>query len=116
MTDLNRSDEHVYPRWLQREFYLWNQNLTLLNGTDIAYRNLTIPCCSKCNNEYLNRRVEKRIEEAVKGGYEKFKDLDESIVSKWLNKIAYGTLFKELSLRSDLMDKNSDPIYSQEQL
>ncbi|MFA5667537.1 MAG: hypothetical protein WC944_11170, partial [Candidatus Cloacimonadaceae bacterium] len=97
-TDLNSSDEHVYPRWLQKEFNLWDQHLTLLNGTDIVYRNLKIPCCLKCNNDYLNKRIEKRIEEAVKGGYEKFKELDESIIFKWLNKIAYGTLLLLLPL------------------
>lgn len=98
LTDLNSSDEHVYPRWLQKEFNLWDQHLTLLNGTDIVYRNLKIPCCLKCNNDYLNKRIEKRIEEAVKGGYEKFKELDESIIFKWLNKIAYGTLLLLLPL------------------
>lgn len=116
LTDTNRSDEHVYPRWLQREFDIWNQYLVLLNGTEIPYRNLTIPCCKVCNNDYLNRLIEKKVEQAVKGGYEEFKQLDEEIIFKWLNKIAYGALFKELSLRSDLRNRESNPIYTKEQL
>src|SRR5262249_35334617 len=51
LNNANRSDEHVIPRWLQREFNLWDQRLTLLNDTDIPYRQLTIPCCTRCNNE-----------------------------------------------------------------
>ncbi len=112
----NRADEHVYPRWLQREFNLWNQRLVLLNKTEIQYKRLTIPCCNECNNEHLNKKVESKVEKAVKGGYEEFINLDEEIVFKWLNKIAYGMLFKELSLRSFLQDINSEPIYSKEQL
>ena len=36
--------EHVFPAWLQRRFQLWDQQLNLLNGTPIPYRNLTVPC------------------------------------------------------------------------
>jgi hypothetical protein len=38
----NRADEHIIPRWIQERFQLWNQTLTLLNGTTIAYRQLVI--------------------------------------------------------------------------
>jgi hypothetical protein len=27
----NRTEEHVFPRWMQREYDLWTQRLTLLN-------------------------------------------------------------------------------------
>jgi len=46
--DLSR--EHVFPKWLQRKFDLWNCTLDLLNGSSIPYRNLTIPACAACNN------------------------------------------------------------------
>lgn len=101
LTRKNRADEHVYPRWLQREFNLWDEKLILINGTAIPYRNLIIPCCNKCNNDYLNKLVEKPIEEAVKGGYKDFIKLDEKIIFQWLAKLSYGMLFKELSLAID---------------
>ena len=46
----NRSDEHVFPKWLLQRFNLWDLKLSLLNGTDISYKQLTIPCCKTCNH------------------------------------------------------------------
>jgi len=57
----NRTREHVFPRWLQERFGLANQHLTLLNGTLIPYRQLTVPCCQTCNNVYLSK-LEKRVQ------------------------------------------------------
>src|SRR5262245_49103738 len=45
--------EHVVPAWAQRRYNLWDQRLTLLNGTDIPYRHVTIPCCDDCNGYRL---------------------------------------------------------------
>lgn len=116
LNDDNRSDEHVFPRWLQNEFDLWNQTLVLLNRTEIPYRSLTIPCCRECNNEHLNKKVEKKIEEAVKLGYDAFVKLDEELIFKWLVKISYGMLFKELSLKMELKNPISRRIIEPEEL
>src|ERR1700730_12701608 len=51
----NRSDEHVFPKWLQNRFNLWNQRLDLINLTSIPYRQFTIPCCKTCNNVHLSK-------------------------------------------------------------
>lgn len=116
LTADSRSEEHVYPRWLQRKFDLWDQEIYLLNGTTIPYRQLKIPCCKKCNNEYLNKLVEKPIEEAFRGGYEEFKKLDRKIIFQWLTKLSYGMLFKELSLMLDRGDPTIGRIIDAEQL
>ncbi len=34
------SEEHVFPRWLQKRFHLWNRSLQLTNRTRIRYRQL----------------------------------------------------------------------------
>jgi hypothetical protein len=34
---------------------IFEQTLTLLNGTEIPYKQLTIPCCSECNNVHLGK-------------------------------------------------------------
>ena len=52
----NRSDEHIFPKWLQARFDLWNERLTLINGTTIPYRSLVVPCCKICNNHHLKDR------------------------------------------------------------
>ena len=51
LTDENSTEEHIYPKWLQNKFDLWDKQLILLNGTGINYRNLKIPCCKRCNNK-----------------------------------------------------------------
>src|SRR6266542_1945856 len=63
---LNRSDEDVIPRWVQREFQLGDQQIETFNHTFIKYRELKIPCCRKCNNEHLSR-LEQLVATAVRG-------------------------------------------------
>src|ERR1039458_823988 len=47
--------EHVIPKWLQNKCLLFDERLTLLNGTLIPYRNLTVPCCVDCNTGFLSK-------------------------------------------------------------
>lgn len=35
---ITRTDEHIFPKWLQHRFDLWNESLHLLNGSLITYR------------------------------------------------------------------------------
>jgi hypothetical protein len=111
----NYTQEHIYPKWLQRQFNLWDKELVLLNESKIKYRNLKIPCCIKCNN-ILSNEIEKPIREALQRGYSDFIKLDRDIIFKWLNKLSYGMLFKELSLKTDLSDNSSSSIYTPEML
>lgn len=93
----NDSDEHVFPKWLQNEFDLWNQELVLINQTSIKYKQLKIPCCKKCNNEYLSP-IEIMICSAYNKGFEEFKKIDKMTLYLWLGKIYYGVMYKELFL------------------
>lgn len=97
LSDDNQTDEHIYPKWLQNMFNLWNKKLILINGTSIKYRHLKIPCCKSCNG-IMSELFEKPIERSVKGGYDKLITLDRNTIFLWLNKLSYGMLFKELSL------------------
>ncbi|MCL2019174.1 MAG: hypothetical protein FWG70_05370 [Oscillospiraceae bacterium] len=115
LNDEIRTDEHVYPRWLQNKFDLRDKKLTLLNGSLIPYRKLTIPCCVRCN-KIMGETLEKPIERAVSIGYDSFIKLDEKIIFKWLNKLSYGILYKELSLKNKISEPQSDSIYSKESL
>jgi hypothetical protein len=115
LNDDNSSVEHVYPKWLQNGFDLWNSELVLLNGSKLKYRNITVPCCKSCNNE-MSSNIEKPMKEALKGGYDSFIELDKKIIFQWLNKISYGILFRQLSLRSEIRDPHSQPIYSEDNL
>lgn len=103
LNEENKSEEHVYPHWLQKKYNLWNQQLILLNGTAIPYKNLIIPCCKACNR-HMGKTFEKPIETAVSIGYDAFIRLDKQMIFQWLCKLSYGILFKERSL---LLDRSS---------
>jgi len=96
----SRSTEHVFPKWLQRRFNLWDQKLTLLNGSDIQYRKLTIPCCRTCNSAVL-APIEKAVERATARGPSAVRSLSKRTLYLWLAKILYGILYKEGLLRTD---------------
>jgi hypothetical protein len=91
------SQEHVFPKWLQHRYNLWNQRLILLNDTFIQYRNLRVPCCATCNNEPLSR-LEAKISSAVASGYKACVELDPRLWYLWAGKLFYGVLRKELTL------------------
>lgn len=111
----NNTDEHIFPKWLQHKFNLWNQTITLLNGTQIPYRMLKIPCCNKCNNEHLSQ-LEIEISNAIDGGYDSFIKIDEDKIFYWAAKILYGLFFKELSLKIDRKDPVAGTIMSPEEM
>lgn len=91
------SEEHVFPKWLQHRYNLWDQRIRLLNETFIQYRNLRIPCCATCNNESLSR-LEGRISSAIASGYKACVELDPGLWYLWAGKLFYGVLRKELTL------------------
>lgn len=95
-----RTDEHVFPKWLQHRFGLFNQTLNLLNHSTIPYRALRIPCCSECNGVHL-AQMEERFIALLERGFTELSVEDEKVVFQWTAKILYGTLYKELSLLHD---------------
>jgi len=98
--NLGASSEHVFPKWLQKRFDLWDQQLYLLNRTIIPYRYLTVPCCVECNT-YRLQPIETTVSEAVAKGYQALRNLDRKTLFLWLGKIFYGILYKELFLLLD---------------
>lgn len=100
-----KSVEHIFPKWLQNRYSLWNGTITLLNRTTIPYRGLTIPCCRSCNTEYLSP-LENTVRLHHEKGYSEFLKLDKIMIFQWIAKIFYGLLFKELSLYVDRSDPN----------
>lgn len=105
--------EHIFPKWLQSKFELWNDELSLLNGDSYQYKNLTIPCCFNCNNRFGD--IEKIIEKGVKGGFLEFSKINKIDLFFWLGKIFYGIIYKELFvLKEKDLRKKSGFIVSEE--
>lgn len=93
----NTTEEHIFPKWMLSKFNLYDKSITLLNRTQIIYRKLTIPCCTKCNNEHLSY-LEKQVKFGVEKGYQEFIKIDELYIFQWISKIFYGLLYKEMLL------------------
>lgn len=115
LTDENRTDEHVFPKWMQREFDLWNQELNLLNGNAIRYSRLTIPCCRDCNGFWLSQ-VENKVAPAFRAGPDAVRALEPDLLVLWMAKIYYGIHFKELAIPADPRDREGPPIVPPEYL
>jgi len=107
--------EHVIPRWAQRRFELWDQELNLLNGTTIPYRQLTVPCCEECN-KYRLQPIEDMVSAAVEEGAEAVRALGSRVLFLWLGKILYGLLYREVLLPLDRRDPAAGAIVPPEVL
>ena len=111
-TDANRTDEHIFPKWMQDDFALYSQSLTLPNRTWIPYRQTRVPCCRTCNNEALSQ-LEQTVSTAVRGG---FGDFVQTIPKKqqflWLQCLFYKMLYRDMSLLSDRSKQDSVTIVS----
>jgi hypothetical protein len=109
LNSTNNSDEHVFPKWLQNEFNLQNKTLQILNTSTINYKTLKIPCCKKCNNEYLNK-IEIKIKKAYGQGFTEFKKVDHMTIYLWICKIYFGILYKEMFLLLNRKDPTQGTI------
>ncbi|MCZ1001471.1 hypothetical protein O1M63_30905 [Streptomyces mirabilis] len=113
LTSTTRSDEHVFPQWLLDRYGIRKNKMQLLNGSNITYDRMLIPCCRKCNNEHLSK-IESEVSSAFSKGLSGVESLSRDTLFVWVGKIYYGVLFRELTLRSDLRDPNSLPIMDSE--
>lgn len=94
LTEPNYSREHVFPKWLLRRFKLFDQSLFLFDaGRTVPYRQLTIPCCNRCNNEVLSQ-IEREIKKAIEVGAKGFRRAGDWRLYIWLAKLFYGLLYK----------------------
>jgi hypothetical protein len=115
LNNANRSDEHVIPRWVQDRFNLWDKTMTLQNGTLIPYRQLKIPCCKKCNNDFLSP-IERSVAEASKTNAKSVRSLGNKTLFLWLGKIFYGILYRESLLSTDRSNLKGELIVPNELL
>jgi hypothetical protein len=111
----NRTDEHIFPKWLLRTAGLWNQQMGLLNNTGIFYRNLLIPCCNTCNNEHLSG-VENAFARAYARGYRAFSKIHPNLIWLWCSKIMLGLFIKEHGLALNQRYPKGQRIVSREML
>src|SRR5262245_58398877 len=104
-----RTEEHVFPLWLQKRFQLQHQIITLLNGTTIKYSQLKVPCCRKCNNEHLSG-LETRVKRHLQMPPRKLAPRQQTDLFTWACKILLGILYKERLLPRDRREPNKGTI------
>ena len=85
----------VYPEWLIERYHLQNRDLQLLDKSIRPIGELTIPCCSTCQQQYV-RPLEEKVQEAAQNGIAGWRQLPEKEVFLWLGKFFYGMLVTEL--------------------
>lgn len=115
LTNENKTVEHIYPKWLQKHCGLWDQKITLPNGSTMPYRQYTVPCCKDCNGTVM-ADFENQIRSTILQGYNSFKGLNEEIIAWWLYKLYYAKLVKQLSLKNDIKNPESSMMLSAEDL
>jgi hypothetical protein len=86
-----------------------------LNGTQIRYRRLTIPCCRECNTRHLHA-IEEEVSRATLDGPKAVARIEPLTLFLWLGKIFYGLLYKELFLTRERNSGGKGPIVSRAQL
>ena len=101
--------EHIFPKWLQKHLNIWDDQLTLLNGTRIPYSQLTIPCCEHCNNGVLSK-IENNVKQILTRSSNPTED-ETLFLGRWMAKILVGILFKESSLLLDRSNPNLGTIF-----
>jgi len=85
----------VFAHWLMQHYGFGHQQLLLLDKSVTLYKDLTIPCCTACWQQYVEP-LEQRLEKAHQKGVTGFKTADERDVYLWLAKMFYGILVREL--------------------
>lgn len=104
LSEENRSEEHVVPRWLQEDLGLWDEKITLLNHTTIPYRQLVIPCCIDCNTGPL-AELEGSVSSILQGEFIPIDKDEEYLIFQWCAKLLFGLLRKEMTLVVDQTGK-----------
>lgn len=115
LTKDTKSVEHIYPKWLQERYGLWDKTMTLPNGSQTPYRQLTVPCCKECNGGVMAER-EKLIQQASEQGYDCFVELSEEVIAWWVMKLYYAKLIKELSFKENIIDPASEMMITDERM
>lgn len=116
MEELNaddRTEEHVIPRWMQRDFSLMNQKLTLVNGSKIPYKHLKLPCCSNCNNVHLGR-MEESFQRYIYKDWKPVEEVPDLLIMQWCAKVLFSILYKEHSLPIRRDDPSGPRIWGNE--
>lgn len=93
-----KNEEHIFPRWLQREYHLWNEKLGIPNFIGKRYKSVKIDICERCNNRTFGA-LEGRLAPLLTADmpYEAARDVSDLDLASWLGKIFWLLIRKSHS-------------------
>ena len=95
------NDEHIVPRWMQRQFNLSNQTYHLPNGSKIKYKHAKIPVSDVHNTRF--GVIENRLSQGLASLQEMY---------LWAFKIHIGLIYRSAGLRVDIRDPKSTTFWN----
>ena len=110
-----KTQEHIFPRWLQKYHKLETERLTLPNFLGKTYKSVRIEICEKCNHQRFGH-LESEIARRVRSddAYSAVKELDPELLAIWLGKILWllcrkGHASQDYRTRDDLVSNSIVP-------
>ena len=111
----HRRPEHVFPKWLLKRFDLWNEPLTLLNGTVIKYRQARHPLLPALRTTSTSPALRIASKQPSRSAPVPWWSCQPGSIL-WMVKIYYGLLFRNLTLPVDQTNSAAGPIVTPDDL
>jgi hypothetical protein len=96
--DLHSEQEEqisVFPEWIMDRYSLWDKTFKMLEGSNLKYKDLKMPCLKRVIENAINP-LEEEIEKAYTAGYEAVKKVPEERLFLWMAKLMYGVLYNDI--------------------
>ncbi len=84
----------IFADWLSDSYQLDEQPFKMLDESFLTYADIKIPCSTVVKSQFAI--LEAQIQEAFEKGFDAVKSLDETLIFKWVAKMVYGLIFKEI--------------------
>ncbi|GAA4311129.1 hypothetical protein [Nibribacter koreensis] len=94
----------VFPEWLMQEYDITERPLQMLDQSVVQFKDLQVPCCRRCQTQYI-QPLEEQVQAAAQQGVAGLRALEPKLLFQWLGKMFYGTLINELIKEQDPLIK-----------
>jgi hypothetical protein len=84
----------IFADWLSKTYQLDEKPFKMLDESFLSYADIKIPCSTAVKEKF--DAIEKQIQLAFEKGFEGINQLDETLIFKWVAKMVYGIIFKEI--------------------
>ncbi len=84
----------IFADWLSDSYQLKEKPFKMLDESFLTYADIKIPCSAEVKIKLAV--LEQQIQRAFEKGFEGVKSLDETLIFKWVAKMVYGLIFKEI--------------------